>query len=151
MSAMAVAEPVLVGARFVSPDLARRQIALLLVGRVHDGLRVGHVMNRGDGTANDAEVLLHDGDDGREAVGGARRRCDDAILRRVVISVVDTIHDVEHGVGGILDRGGDEDALHAAVKVRLELIAGQELAGALEDEFDAVLVPRNRAGVSWVE
>ena len=103
-------------------------------------------MNRGDGTANDAEVLLHDGDDGREAVGGARRRCDDAILRRVVISVVDTIHDVEHGVGGILDRGGDEDALHAAVKVRLELIAGQELAGALEDEFDAVLVPRNRAG-----
>ena len=100
-------------------------------------------VNRGDGTANDAEVLLHDGDDGAGSWWCTTPLCD-AILRRVVISVVDTIHDVEHGVDGILDRGGDEDALHA-VKVRLAY-RGSGIGRALEDEFDAVLVPRNRAG-----
>ena len=152
MSAMAVADPVEVGARFVRPDLARRRSDFFRVWRVHDCLSVGDVVNGGDGAADDAEVLLDDGDDGGEAVGGARRGGDDVVLVVVVLVVVHPVHDVEHRVILLLDGRGHQHLLDAPREVRFELRAGEKLAAALEDELHAVLVPRDvaRGGVGGV-
>ena len=109
-------------------------------------------MNGGDGAADDAEVLLDDGDDGGEAVGGARRGGDDVVLVVVVVLVVHAVHDVEHRVFLLLDGRGHQHLLDAPREVRVELVAGEKLAAALEDELHAVLVPRDvaRGGVAGV-
>ena len=39
---------------------------------IDDGLRIGDVMNCGHGTVTDTDLLMHDLDHRREAVGGAR-------------------------------------------------------------------------------
>jgi hypothetical protein len=89
---------------------------------------------------------LHHGHHRREAVRGARRRGDDLVLRDVVVRVVHAVHDVQHGVARVLDGRGDEHALDALGEKWRERVARQELAGALEHELDAVLVPVHRAG-----
>ena len=66
----------------------------------------------------------------------------------IVLPVVDSDDDVECAV--VLDRGGDDDALHAAIEIGLQLLGFQELAGALENDVAAEIPPwdigRHRLG-----
>ena len=71
---MAVAEPVVVGISDISAERARRRS---LCGSVNDGLRVGHVVDRGDHAVADAELFVNHFDHGRQAIGGAGGRGDD--------------------------------------------------------------------------
>ena len=52
--------------------------------------------------------------------------------------MVDAVDAVEHGLLLVVDRRRDDDGLGAVVEEGLERRAGEELAGALEDEVDAV-------------
>jgi hypothetical protein len=51
--------------------------------------------------------------------------------------VVDAVHAVEDGLLLVVDRRRDDDGLGAVVEKGLEGSAGEELAGALEDEVNA--------------
>ena len=53
--------------------------------------------------------------------------------------VVDADDDVQRAV--VLDRRRDDDALHAALEVAVELLGLQELAGAFEDDVAAEIAP----------
>ena len=83
----------------------------------------------------------------RQAVGGARRRSDDAVLRGVVQVVVDADHDVEH-IAHLHGRG-DDDTFGATVEVALQGLGAQELAGALQHQVDTQVPPGDlgRGGV----
>jgi hypothetical protein len=96
----------------------------------------------GDRPAADADALVDDFDRRCEAVRRARRGGDDVVGIGVVQVVVDPDDDAERA---FLDRRGDDDLAHTALEVRAERFAGAELAGALEYDVDAVLVPVDAA------
>jgi len=52
--------------------------------------------------------------------------------------VVHAVNAVEHGLLLVVDRRRDDDGLGPSVEEGLERRAREELAGALEDEVDAV-------------
>ena len=89
-------------------------------------------------------LLVHDLDHRREAVRGARRRRQQPVLRRIVEMIVDADDDVERAL--ILDGRGDDDPLHAAIEVGLQLLGLQKLAGAFENDVAAEIAPRHIAG-----
>ena len=64
----------------------------------------------------------------------------------IVELVVDADDDVERGV--VLDRRRDDDALHAAVEIALELLGLQELAGAFEHDVAAEIAPGTSPGLA---
>lgn len=140
------------------------QVVLLGVRRIHNGLRVGDVVHRGDRAADDADLLVDDLDHGGQAVGRAAGCSDDVVpgvgerllrfdlglgrcpaakpclLGGIVQVVVAAHHDVEHGLG-VLDRSRDNDLLHALVEERGQLCPGQEGTTALHHDGAPSLVP----------
>lgn len=114
------------------------EVGLLRVERVDDGLRVGHVVDGRDAPSLDPEVFEHDFDQRSEAVRGAGGRRDDGVVGILELAVVDPEHAVEDGPLLVVDRRRDDDGLGAVVQEGLEGGAGEELAGALEDQVDAV-------------
>ena len=80
---------------------------------VEDDLVVGVAVDGGHDAGGDAEGVVEDLDDGREAVGGAGGVGDDVVLGRVVLVVVDAEDDGDVLVGG---RGGDDDLLDGACR-----------------------------------
>ena len=117
----------------------RAGAAQVLVRRVDDRLGVRQVVQRRDRPVADADALVDDLDDRRQAVRGAGRRGDDVVPRRVVAVVVDADDDVQRAV--VLDGRGDDDLAHAALEVRLERLGRAEPPGALEHDVDAGRVP----------
>ena len=92
-------------------------------------------MDGGNAPVLDAKVLLDDLDDRGEAVGSATGIGHELLLL-LEQAVVAAQHDVE-GLG-LLDGGGNDDALHAALgEVRFERLDLEELAGAFHDHVDA--------------
>ena len=89
----------------------------------------------------DAELLVDDLDEGREAVGGARRARDDLHRLRVVVVGVDADND-GRGVR-VLRRGRDDDLLRAGRDVREARLGRGEGTGRLADVVDADVLPRD--------
>ena len=121
--------------------------AQVFVWRVHHHVGVGRVVDGGDLSVTDAQLLVHHFHHRCQAVGGARRRRDDAVFGRVVQLVVHADHDVEHVAH--LHRRGHNDALGAAVQVALNGFGRQEFAGALQHHVYAQIAPGDvcRCGV----
>ncbi len=119
------------GAAATFPIFARRTIDGLLGG--------GVAVHRRHQTLGQAESFLqHDVHDGREAVGGAARVRNDAVLAGVVLLVV---HAHDHRDVLALGRGRDDDLLRAGGQMSLGLLGVREEAGRLDDVVDAQLLP----------
>ena len=112
--------------------------------QVEQTLIVGIGMDGGHGAAVDAESVLNDFGDGREAVRGARRVGNDVMLRRVIGLVVYTKN--KSGVGAI-GRRGDDDFLHRSAEMFLRVGAFGEKAGGFHDDFRANRGPIELGGI----
>jgi len=83
-----------------------------------------------EGVSDTHQVLMDHLDDGRQAVGGARRGGDDVVFGGVVEVVVAAHNNVEDAVG--LDGRRNHHLLHALVRqLRLDRLRGQKLPRAL--------------------
>lgn len=82
--------------------------------------------------------LVQDLGDRRKAVGGAGCVRDHLVIGAQAL-VVDTIDDGVVGAGG---RGRDQHALGAGLKVLRGGVTAGEAAGALHDDIDVKLAPR---------
>ena len=120
----------------------------ILVRRVEDDLIVGVAVNGGHDARGDAEGVVQDLDDGREAVGGAARVGDDVVLGGVILVVVDAEDDGDVLVGG---RGGDDDLLDGAAEVSLGLFGVGEEAGRFDDDLSADGGPVELGGIAFGE
>jgi hypothetical protein len=92
----------------------------------------------------DAERLVQHLGDRRQAVGRARRVGDDVVLGRLVRLEVDA---AAQGDVGVLGRGRDEDLARAAGEVLAAALLVDELAGRLDDDVDAGVLPLDRGRV----
>ena len=137
---IAVAEPVEVGISELSAERARRRS---LCGRVDDDLGVGDVVDGGDHTSLDPDLLVQHLHHRCETVRRARRSGHDVIGRRVVEVIVAAHHHVEHAVG--LHRRRHDHLAHTGGEVRLQRLGGLELAAALQHDVDAVVGPGHLA------
>ena len=117
--------------------------AQVLVRRVHDGLRVGHVVDGRDDAVPDADALVDHLDDRGQAVRRAGSGGQQVVLVGPVEVVVDAHDDVERP---FLHRGGDDDLAHAAPEVGGQRLRRAELAGAFQDDVDAQVLPGHFAG-----
>src|SRR5690606_30667098 len=107
----------------------------VLVRLVEDGLAVGQVVHGGDAAVTDAEALVNDLDDRRQAIGGAAGGGDDAVPGRVEQVVVHAHHHVQRA--RLLHRRGHHHAPDALVQVGLQQGAGFHLAAGLDDQVAA--------------
>ena len=106
-----------------------------VLGRaVHDGLCVGHIMNRGDRPVPDAKRLMDHLDHRGEAVcrarGGRHQR-----LRAVIKLMVHAINKIQRAA--ILDRGRHDNLPHTRSIIGRDLRGGFEDAGAVNDQIHA--------------
>ena len=101
-------------------------------------------MHGGHEALDNAEVVVDDLGDGREAVGGAGRVGDELHISGVLIEV-----DAADEHRGVVLRGtGHDDDLGAGVDVGLSLFLIEIHAGALEDVLDTELAPGDEGGVA---
>src|SRR5574344_2019386 len=113
--------------------------APILLGRAIDSLlRRRRGVNRRHEAALDAEVVVEDLRDRREAVRRARR-VGDHLLAGVLL-VVDAVD--EHR-GGVARGSGHDDLLRAGVEVHLRLLGREEETRGLDDDVDAEVAPRD--------
>ena len=84
---------------------------------VEDALGVGQVVDGCDGAVFDTQVFVDHLDHRGEAVGGARGRRDNAMLRRVEQLLVNTHDDIKRS--GLLHRRADHHALHTLIEIGL--------------------------------
>ncbi len=116
--------------------IERRARAAQVLGRaIHDGLSVGHVMDRGDRAMFDANALMQHLDHRGEAIRRAACRRHDAVPCRLINLVIDAVNNI--GRIAILDRGGHDDLLDARRKVRRDLGLGLENTGAVDHNINA--------------
>ena len=126
-------------------ERGRPSASQVLVRRVDQRLRVGHVVQRRDGPVPDADALVDHLDDRREAIGRARRGGEHVVPFGVVAVVVDPDHHVERVP---LDGRSDDHLSHARAEVRLERLARTEPPAALEHDLHSELAPRHAAGLA---
>src|SRR5690606_618009 len=107
--------------------------AQILVRGVEDALGVGQVMNGGDRTVADAEVLVDHLNHWSKAIGGTGGCGDDAVLRRIEQLLVDAHHYVECAF--LLHGRADYDPLHAVIEVGLQDRHGLHLATGLDHQL----------------
>src|SRR5690606_20873642 len=122
-------------------DVDRRgaRTAQVAVRAVLEVLVTGVGVDRGHETALDAELLVEDLRERREAVRGARGVRDDVVLRGVVVGVV---HAHDERAVLVLARRGDDDLLGTVVEVRRGLRRVGEEAGRLDHDVGTELAPR---------
>ena len=121
---------------------------ILLGSAVYGLLGAGGGMNGGHQTLNDAEVIVDDLGQRRQAVGGAAGVGNNVHI--LAVGVVVNAHN-KGGSLGVLGGGGDDDLLGAALQVGLALFGGGKNAGGLYDIVSAYLAPRNFSGVHQVK
>ena len=63
------------------------EIILLLVGCVNNGLGVGHVVHGGNASMHNAQPLMDDLDNRRQAVCCAGRGCDNVVLCSIICAL----------------------------------------------------------------
>ena len=90
--------------------------------------------------------FMNDLDDRREAIRRAGGRRQQPVPGRVVQVVVHADDDVQRR--RVLDRRGDDHALHAAIEIALKLVRLQKLAGAFQHDVAAEIAPGNVAGIA---
>ncbi|MCY1267403.1 hypothetical protein D9M70_158370 [compost metagenome] len=90
-------------------------------------------MDGGDRAVADAELLVDHLDHGCQAVGGAGRGGDDAVLGRVEQVLVDAHDDIQRAP--LLHRGAHHHSFHALVEVGLEHRDGLHLAAGLDHQI----------------
>jgi hypothetical protein len=117
--------------------------AQVLVWRVQDDLIVGVAVDGGHDAGRDAEGVVEDLDDRREAVCGAGGVGDDVVLGGDVLVVVDAEDD---GEVLVLGRGRDDDLLDGGAEVRLGLLRVGEEAGGFDDDLRADAAQSSLAG-----
>ena len=93
----------------------------------------------------DAELLVNDLRDRRQAVRRARRVRDDLVFGGVVLVVVDAEDD---GDVGALGRRGDDDLLRARGEVLCSRVPVGEEPRRLEHDVDAEVLPRQLGRVA---
>ena len=113
--------------------------ARVLVRDVEDALVVGVAVDRVHQAALDGHEVVDDLGRRGQAVGRAAGVADDVVGRRVVAVLVDAEDDRDVLA---LGRRADDDLLGAGVDVRPGLRGVGEDAGALEDDVDAQVAPR---------
>jgi len=128
-------------------DAGRAAAAPVLLGWAVVGrLGRGHGVDRRHQPLGDAEVVVDDLGDRREAVGRARRVGDD-LRGRFELLVVDAHDDGRHLVGR-LGGGGDEGFLCAGLDVLVRAVEVGEEAGRLDDVVHADVAPLEVGGVA---
>ena len=80
---------------------------------------------------HDAHLFMQHLDYRRQAVGRARGRGKQVMLRRVVFTIVDAIDDIQRAI----DRRSDDDLFHALVEIDLQLFGLAKTAGGLDDDI----------------
>ena len=120
----------------------------VLLGEAVDDLLGGRVgMDGGHKALDDAEIIVDDLGQRRQAVRGAGSVGHDLDIRGVRIEV--NAADEHRRV--VLGRAGEHDDLRAGVQMILRLFLGQERAGALEHILDTQLAPGQELRVAVVE
>mmetsp|Transcript_52343 Transcript_52343/g.114493 ORF Transcript_52343/g.114493 Transcript_52343/m.114493 type:complete len:401 (-) Transcript_52343:57-1259(-) len=132
---------VLRGAAATAPVLAATG------GAIHGELRGRHGVHRGHEALDDAELLVHDLRERREAVRGAGGVGDHGVGGLVV----KVVHANDVDGHGVLGRGGDDDLLGTTLDVQLGLPLLGEDARGLADVVRARGTPRDRRRVLLVE
>src|SRR5207248_5169992 len=116
----------------------------ILVRQIKQPLIVGVGMDGGHCAAIDAESVLKNFGDGREAIRGAGGVGNDVMLRGVVALVVDPKN--EGGVGAVRGRR-DNDLFHGGAEMLLRVRAFGKEAGGLHDDFRADGSPIEFGGI----
>ena len=104
----------------------------------------GEGVNRRHQAVHDAEVLMNDLDDRRQAVRRAGRVGNDMVNRRIIRRL---IHAHDDRGRRILRRRGNDDLLRAVFQMDLAVLDAVELAGRFDDDVHAEFPPRQ---VAWV-
>ena len=110
--------------------------------RVDHHLRVGDVVDGRDHAVLDADPLVEDFDNWRQAIGGTGRGGPQTVRRRVVQVIIDAHDDVQR-TG--LDRRCYDHGFYAGTEVFVELFGRSELPTAFQYDVDAGLGPRDLA------
>ena len=108
--------------------------AQILVREIEDVLIVGVAVDRGHRALFDAELLVQDLHNGRQAVGGAGGIRNDVVLGGIVGGIVHAEHD---GDVFVLRRSGDDDLLHRTAQVLGGILGIGEAAGGFDDDLRA--------------
>src|SRR5687768_16457508 len=101
-------------------------------------------MHRRHKAALEAELIQQDLDDRSEAVGGAARIGDDAMLRRVIRTLVDAENNRDVLV---LSRSGDDDLASTGGQVLGGVVPVGKAAGRFDHDIDAEILPGQRSRV----
>jgi hypothetical protein len=135
------------GARGGGDQVLRRRPAApqVLVRHVGQALVVGVGVDGGDEALGDAELVVEDLGQRRQAVGGTRGVRDDAVLGPQGV-VVDA--DDDHGVHRLLRRHREHHLAGPRRQVAGERLAGAEDAGRLDDHVDPEPAPRDLRGIA---
>ena len=113
--------------------------AQVTVGRIEDALVTSVRVGGGHGTLDDAELVIENLGERREAVRGARR-VGNNVRGGIVLVGVDT-DDVGRDVRA-LGRGGDDNLLGASLDVLAGTRTVKEHTGTFNDDVDAHFLPR---------
>ena len=108
---------------------------------VSDDVGIGRVVYGGDLTVPNPDRFVDHLDHRCQAIGGARSRSHDRMLRRIIERVVDPENDIQDAAD--LDRCGNDHPLGTTVKMALQGLGGEQLAGALKHHVDTKLAPGN--------
>src|SRR5208282_2937182 len=120
----------------------------IFVREIKQFLIVGVGVHGGHGAGNDAEGVVQDFGDGREAIRGAGSVRDHVMLRRVVGFVV---HAEDEGVVWVGGGGGDDHFFHRAANVLARVGACGEEAGGFDDDGGADGGPVELGGILHAE
>src|SRR5690242_17482205 len=129
-------------------DCGGASAAQVFVREIEQPLIVGIGMDGGHGPAVDAECVLNDFGDRREAIGGAGGVGNDVVLRGVVALVV---HAKNKGGVGTVGRGRNDDFLYRGAEMLLGIGTFGEQAGGFDDDFRANRSPIELGGILCAE
>ena len=118
----------------------------ILVRGIDDDVGVSWCVDRRDLAVANADRLLHYLDDWCQAVSRARRSCQQAMARGIVQAVIHADDHIECAL--IFHRRRDDDALHAAIEIGLQLLGLEELARAFQHDLASKITPRHLTGSS---
>ncbi|MNQ78412.1 hypothetical protein D3C85_933210 [compost metagenome] len=102
---------------------------------IENALGIGQVMDRGDRAMANPQVFVNHFDHWRQAIGGARRGGNNAVLRRIEQVLVDTHDDVQHT--RFFHGCTDHHALYTLRQIRLKHVNTLHFATGFDDQVTA--------------
>ena len=96
---------------------------------VNQGLGIGHIVDGGHAAMLDADLLVHNLDHRRQAIGGAGSGCQQVMFLRPIEIIIHPHHHIQCP----FNRRGNDDFFHPLIKIGLQLCGLTKPARAFKD------------------